>query len=214
MTRPEVDSSVSPHEDKFWNIPVATARTLRFTDDLMDEKMEVGDVSEISLKSPKLLSASTSRSSSPRLDIEEYSGNDLDHASDSSLRETCIQLVNSTISHHEKEDEESQRHRDRGDNPAVRQASQPSSDAVLDTQIVLPVLDPSLHGTLGSKIRVNSVVERIVVSLTDWQAAYLFTTNVMQKARIWATVGEVIMPGHPFDTSSVSRKPPRGKETM
>ena len=32
---------------------------------------------------------------------------------------------------------------------------------------------------------------------------------------MWATVGEVIMPGNPFDPSgSTAAKPPRAKETM
>ena len=40
-------------------------------------------------------------------------------------------------------------------------------------------------------------------------------TGVQEK--IWATVGEVIMPGHPFDAlgkSTNKSKPPRAKETM
>jgi len=204
-TKLEVAPSASPHEETFWSIPVATARTLRFTDNLMDEQMEVGDISEISLKSTKPPSASTSRSSSPHLDIERYSDNDLDHTPDGSLpaHEDSVQLDNSTISHHHEEDEENQQHIDdrfdsEGDNSGVgkmRAASQPSSAALADTELVSPVLNPSLYGILGSKIIVNSIVERIV-------------------AKIWATAGEVIMPGHPFDTTSASRKPPRGKETI
>ena len=172
MTKLEVTPTASPPEDKFWNTPVATARTLRFTDNLMDEEMEVGDISEISLKNP---SASTSQSSSPRLNIDEYSVNALDHASDGSLPAACennVPLDNSKISHHSEEDEVNQQHRhDRfdseTDNPAVGTTSQPFSAATLNEELVSPVLDPSLNSTLGSKIRVNNVVERIVVSLTD-----------------------------------------------
>ncbi|KAH8119461.1 hypothetical protein DFH11DRAFT_1722966 [Phellopilus nigrolimitatus] len=48
-----------------------------------------------------------------------------------------------------------------------------------------------------SRVRVTSDVERIVT-------------------KIWSTVGDVIMPGHPFNTASAAttNKPPRAKETM
>ena len=36
------------------------------------------------------------------------------------------------------------------------------------------------------------------------------------QSKIWATVGEVIMPGNPFDLngSGIGVKPPRAKETL
>jgi len=36
----------------FWNTPAASARTLRFTDKLMDEEVDINDVSVISFTSP------------------------------------------------------------------------------------------------------------------------------------------------------------------
>jgi hypothetical protein len=177
MPKPKVALPASPYEDKFWNTPVATARTLRFTDNLMDEEMEPGGISEISLTSPKLSSAPTSRSCSPRFDIEEHSENK-GHTLDASLYAPCesgVQLDNSTASYHDEEDEETQQDRHdgpdaEGDNPAVRKMhteSQPPSAAVLEPGPVSPVLGLSLHGPVHAKIRVNSEVERIVVSLSN-----------------------------------------------
>ena len=41
-------------------------------------------------------------------------------------------------------------------------------------------------------------------------------TNSVQKAKIWATMGDAIMPGHSYDLSGrgIGSKPPRAKETM
>lgn len=203
MPKPEAASQASPHEDKFWNTPVVTARTLRFTENLLDEEMEEGDISEISLSSPKTPSIPDSRSS-PRFDIEEDSENNLHHndLGVPSPQDHCgngVQSDKCTISNNSEEDRENQQDRRdgldaEGDNLAVQKTRVASQPAVSDVDLVSPILGPSLYGAVGTKIRVNSEVERIV-------------------ARIWATAGEVIMPGHPFDTT-IGNKPPRGKETI
>ena len=42
----------SPHEEKFWNTRVTAARTLRFADNLMDEQVDLGDITTTSFMSP------------------------------------------------------------------------------------------------------------------------------------------------------------------
>lgn len=45
----------------------------------------------------------------------------------------------------------------------------------------------------------------------------VFSYRQLFQMKIWATVGDLIMPGHPFDVSSsasAGTKPPRAKETM
>ncbi|KAJ7714177.1 hypothetical protein DFH07DRAFT_863560 [Mycena maculata] len=55
---------------------------------------------------------------------------------------------------------------------------------------------PKSNTPKKGKVRVNAQVERIV-------------------AKIWSATGDVIMPGHPFDTSGTGgNKPPRAKETI
>ena len=43
---------LSPHEDKFWSTPATAARTLRFADNLMDEQVDLGDITTTSFMSP------------------------------------------------------------------------------------------------------------------------------------------------------------------
>ncbi|KAK0485657.1 hypothetical protein IW261DRAFT_739447 [Armillaria novae-zelandiae] len=59
---------------------------------------------------------------------------------------------------------------------------------------VAHVHEPETPGT-NARLRVNTEVERIV-------------------AKIWATMGDVIMPGHPYRTAGDGSKPPRAKQTM
>ena len=42
----------SPQEEKFWTTPLGPSRTLHFTDNLMDELVELGDISTTSFQSP------------------------------------------------------------------------------------------------------------------------------------------------------------------
>ncbi|KAF8210097.1 hypothetical protein K438DRAFT_1665096 [Mycena galopus ATCC 62051] len=74
--------------------------------------------------------------------------------------------------------------------PASIPASPPAS---APTSPVRPAAETPKKG----KVRVNAEVERIV-------------------AKIWSSAGDLIMPGHPFDTSGTGSgsKPPRAKETI
>jgi hypothetical protein len=45
-------SPSSPQEEKFWTTPLGPSRTLHFTDNLMDELVDLGDISTTSFQSP------------------------------------------------------------------------------------------------------------------------------------------------------------------
>lgn len=85
---------------------------------------------------------------------------------------------------------------------------------------VTPVRPQSVSGiaTPGterkSRLQITSDTERIVVSspLILCELLFIFAAQT----RIWSTMGDIIMPGHPFDvaTAATSNKPPRAKETM
>ena len=45
-------SPTSPQEDKFWNTPGDPSRTLRFSENLLDEEVNIGDTSTASFGSP------------------------------------------------------------------------------------------------------------------------------------------------------------------
>lgn len=49
---PSVALPSSPQEEKFWTTPLRPSRTLHFTDNLMDELVDLGDISTTSFQSP------------------------------------------------------------------------------------------------------------------------------------------------------------------
>ena len=49
---PSVALPSSPQEEKFWTTPIGPSRTLHFADSLMDELVDLGDISTTSFQSP------------------------------------------------------------------------------------------------------------------------------------------------------------------
>ena len=49
---PSVTLPSSPQEEKFWTTPIGPSRTLRFADNLMDELVDLNDISTTSFQSP------------------------------------------------------------------------------------------------------------------------------------------------------------------
>jgi hypothetical protein len=49
---PSVALPSSPQEEKFWTTPIGPSRTLRFADNLMDELVDISDISTTSFQSP------------------------------------------------------------------------------------------------------------------------------------------------------------------
>jgi hypothetical protein len=95
---------------------------------------------------------------------------------------------------------------------------QPESFVDDDNTIVLPKpsspAPPAVETPKQGKLRVNTEVERIVVCML--LRLNLHPHQHTPQAKIWSTVGNLIMPGHPYDTSGAGAgpKPPRAKETM
>ncbi|PBK73792.1 hypothetical protein ARMSODRAFT_952863 [Armillaria solidipes] len=79
----------------------------------------------------------------------------------------------------------------------IQVAATPASSSPEHLAAAVPpahVPEPETPGT-KARLRVNTEVERIV-------------------AKIWATMGDVIMPGHPYRTTGDGSKPPRAKQTI
>jgi len=165
---------------------VTTARTLCFTENILDEEMEAGDTSGFSLQGLEPPSTLTSRPDrSPPPESQEDSENILDHTLDvASLQTPCensVRLDGSTTPHDNGEGGEDKGDRHNGhngfepecDDPTVRKMppeSQPSVAAAVNTGFVH---GPSSYDPVDAKIRMNSAVERIVVSVLDLQYIYL-----------------------------------------
>ncbi|KAI0768667.1 hypothetical protein BD413DRAFT_614186 [Trametes elegans] len=202
---PEAKSSpTDEREDTFWNTPGASARTLHFTgDSLLDEEMDINDVSAASSGTPM-----PSERRDPRLPRR-----DADSAP-AHAEETEAQVQAEEPLQGDDDEDEVESVLDEGDVDDTTESTVVLARAPLQTPpeeprapTPEPVPDPEpvpetpAQGAGTShrhKVKVTTELERAV-------------------EKIWATVGEIIMPGHPFDAlgkSTNKGKPPRAKETM
>ncbi|KAA1474250.1 hypothetical protein DENSPDRAFT_882650 [Dentipellis sp. KUC8613] len=191
---PPLPSKPDSQEDEFWNTPGAPARTLQFRNELlMDEQVEIGDITS-SFASP----VSAVRTVMPGGAAEEL-GEPVDEAPDEAVDED------------EAIDEEGEKtvvlkKLSPPPQPSPPPPAEPEESYVSEVDIEPPAsaqplpqdeVQPSTPADPKKpKLRITSDVERIT-------------------AKIWSTVGDIIMPGHPFDVSGTSaNKPPRAKETI
>ncbi|KAG6862285.1 hypothetical protein C0995_015982 [Termitomyces sp. Mi166 len=186
-----------PQEDSFWNTTAATAKTLRFTDNilditdsLLDEQVDLGDISAIS--SSPIPPAWTSLFT-PQGDPLQITPSDLNSSSEESIdaqKENVGDVDDREVE--EGEDEKTVV----VTKPVKEEPITPPSTSPM--QNLTPATSPvDTLKVKQPKLRVNSEVERIVT-------------------RIWTTVGDMIMPGHPFGTfqGSAGSKPPRAREII
>ncbi|KAI0051252.1 hypothetical protein FA95DRAFT_1602923 [Auriscalpium vulgare] len=203
--RPTVASPATPidrQEATFWNTPGAPARTLEFKSDLLvDEELELGDVTA-SFDSPvATFRTAVSRSSiAGEDDGREQSADEANVEGDDTVG--AQNLGEDSFQDDQTVDGDDD---DEGE-PTVMLKKVPlvaPEPPDVSTVEIEPPAKPHLNNT-GSppssaktqKVRITSDVERII-------------------AKIWTTVGDIIMPGHPFDVSGKGpNKPPRAKETI
>ncbi|KAJ7166481.1 hypothetical protein C8R43DRAFT_1061292 [Mycena crocata] len=167
---PPAPSTPPSKLDETFHTPAAAARTLRFTDNLMDEHVDLADVSVTSPIAPFRFEDRGSRESSVSLE---------ESMQDEIVEEAAEETVEDSV---EEEDTIVL------PKPVVTPPSSPPIE---------PPATPAADTPKKAKLRVNSEVERIV-------------------AKIWSSVGDLIMPGHPFDVAGTGtgKKPPRAKETI
>ncbi|KIJ67538.1 hypothetical protein HYDPIDRAFT_25978 [Hydnomerulius pinastri MD-312] len=206
------------HEDAFWSTPAASGRTLRFTDKLLEEEPDFGEVSVLSFDSP---GPAPPRSVFANLAAGEKLGDgDLGTNADDSIfdgdgpaadeadDDNDDQQDQSTLpeaSIIEAVDEEApEEDVDDGEQTVVLKKvpspppnDSPASPPPSGTQrgISTPSADTNPAPDTVSKtpkVRVTAELERITT-------------------KVWSTVGEIIMPGNPFSSGT---KPPRAKETL
>ncbi|KAJ6558598.1 hypothetical protein DFH09DRAFT_535939 [Mycena vulgaris] len=165
---PQPPSTPPSKLDETFHTPAAAARTLRFTDNLMDELVDLADVSVTSPIAPSRFQARPGLVDDPEDEVDR-------------VDETPDETVDDPVQDREQEEDETIVL----PKPAV--TSPPVS----------PVRLPATETPKKGKLRVNTEVERIV-------------------AKIWSSAGDLIMPGHPFDTAGTGSesKPPRAKETI
>ncbi|EPQ57372.1 hypothetical protein GLOTRDRAFT_137712 [Gloeophyllum trabeum ATCC 11539] len=198
---PAAPPKADAQEEMFWNTPASRARTLHFTESLiMDESVDLGNVTT-SFSSP--LAGPASRAS--RHMVEEDEPED-----EAEEEEEESPAVGEEQDHEEQPDspEEPETETDQEtvvlskppDEPPspTRPPDTPASEIELVTETPSqPTPSGGTESVRKPKVRITTEVERIV-------------------AKIWATVGEMLMPGHPYNVSGSPKtnKPPRAKETI
>ncbi|GBE81385.1 hypothetical protein SCP_0311140 [Sparassis crispa] len=224
--KPQTPQSMSPpdeQEETFWNTPAAAARTLHFTgNSLLDEDVneELANVSALSFASPvpartksgSLRGGRPSPCSDLKLEEREQEDQaydigssvqvDLQHAyeggedldaevsgvlDDEGAAEDKEQtVVLQRLPSHLKQFQDTSQ----PDPEPDPRMSSPSSSGPL------PAAETPSGSLRRSKVKVTTELEHIV-------------------SKIWATIGEVVMPGCRFDVSGAgSNRPPRAKETI
>ncbi|KAI6098970.1 hypothetical protein EDD16DRAFT_1718238 [Pisolithus croceorrhizus] len=202
------------HEDAFWSTPATPARTLRFSEKLMDEEIKFGDLSTISFESPEPVPRSVFANLTTGRDTE---GEGFDDAGYSTIDDSIFdsgkdggdmgldEPPESTLGHTAKEIEihdhggEDAGEEEEEDEEEKNGCAQQKANVAVTISASEPYKcfariqpHPPRLATNTPKLRVTPELERIV-------------------AKIWSTVGEVISPGNPY---SNGLKPPRAKETL
>ncbi|KAI0356316.1 hypothetical protein OH77DRAFT_1495639 [Trametes cingulata] len=195
-------------EETFWNTPGAAARTLHFTgDSLLDEDLDINDVSAASFGTP--LVAPKKAEKNPRHELgARHTSQDVQQNEEARQEEPPDEDADEDQVESVLDDGEA----DETAEPTVVLQKAPLSSPPEEPRPASPVQvskpEPAEHipsapaaeppTTHRPRVKVTTELERIV-------------------EKIWATVGEIIMPGHPFDAlgkSTNKSKPPRAKETM
>ncbi|KAI6032821.1 hypothetical protein F5J12DRAFT_887699 [Pisolithus orientalis] len=197
-------SNLSPnHRDTaFWSTPSTPARTLRFSEKLMDEEIKFGDVSTISFDSPEPVAPSVfaNLTTGGGISGAGFDGSAMDDSIFDSVKdggdmglggqpESALSRPNEIkIGDHggggAGEEEGNGEEEGEGEEKIVPYA-RPNVDAAV------PLVESRVASN-ASKVKVTPELERIV-------------------AKIWSTVGEIILPGSPYSNGA---KPPRAKETL
>ncbi|KAI6135763.1 hypothetical protein EV401DRAFT_2203365 [Pisolithus croceorrhizus] len=213
------------HEDAFWSTPATPARTLRFSEKLMDEEIKFGDLSTISFESPEPVPRSVFANLTTGRDTE---GEGFDDAGYSTIDDSIFdsgkdggdmgldEPPESTLGHTAKEIEI----HDHGGEDAGEEEEEDEEEktVVLSKRPMLPSQSPPPSHTNVSRGSVTDIdatappVEPHPPRLAT-NTPKLRVTPELERivAKIWSTVGEVISPGNPY---SNGLKPPRAKETL
>lgn len=209
-----------PQEDSFWTTPGA-GKTLQFKNELLvEEDVDLGNVtSSFSTPAPPLKSSAprTAPAGSPL--EEEGPTEDAVPEDFSTLEDTFDRTPGAHVITLENTGQSDDRIvKDPLVQPLPPSASTGTSSPstpVVNKEQPTPSSTAEKSGLTNSakKIRITNDVERIVVC--DNKFFERHPSDLKSQSKIWATVGDVIMPGNSFGASgSGGSRPLRAKETM
>ncbi|KAH8995722.1 hypothetical protein EDB92DRAFT_1794419 [Lactarius akahatsu] len=181
----------NPQEDTFWTTPGDRSAMYFKGERLIDEDVDLSNVTS-SFSTPAVpFKPSVARVVPSDAAVIEEEQSPTEGPEDSSALENTF---DHTTAAHDNNTENVERADDR---PLLQMTSEPSIPVMdLGQSDISSTDDRTPRAHSAKKIRVTGDVERIV-------------------SKIWATVGDLIMPGNPFSASGTSgTRPPRAKETI
>ena len=174
---------------------------------LIDEDVDLSDVTSSFSTPVAPLKPSVARIPPSNPTVYEEEQGPTEEPEDSSALENTF---DHTTAAHDNNAENAKR----VDDQPLPQAAGPSTPVVEFRQSDTSPIDsrtPRVHS--AKKIRVTGDVERIVVCHDNGCARCVVSDPTQSK--IWASVGDLIMPGNPFSASGTGgARPPHAKETM
>lgn len=223
----KVSPPPSPHEESIWNTPAAAARPLRFTDNLLiDEEPDLNDVSASFMSPPPPSPSIRKRAPSAHWVLDDSSpvlnvGRSDPSAVNFDTEESAVPDEGDVSIDNDENDDEEEDEKTivlKRPSPKPQPVEEPQSPPPAAAEPASPALVNATDSprTKRSRVRITNEVERIVVGPPH---ACSKPSNCLDhlQTKIWSTVGDIIMPGHPFDISGSSgsgKYPPRAKETM
>lgn len=189
--RPPNSALSDPQEDTFWTTPGDRSAMDFKGERLIDEDVNLSNVTS-SFSTPAVpFKPSVARVVPSDAAVIEEEQSPTEGPEDSSALENTF---DHTTTAHDSNADNVERADDR---PLLQTTSEPSIPVVdLGQSDISSTDDRTPRAHSAKKIRVTGDVERIV-------------------SKIWATVGDLIMPGNPFSASGTSgARPPRAKETI
>ncbi|KAF8270254.1 hypothetical protein EI94DRAFT_1723164 [Lactarius quietus] len=188
--KPPNSTLSDPQEDTFWTTPGDRSALDFKGEQLIDEDVDLSDITS-SFSTPVVpFKPSVARIVSLDETVYEEEQGPTEEADDSNALENTFD--HTTVAH----DNNGENVEQANDQPLPQTTDEPSIPVVeLGPSDISTINDPTPR---AKKIRVTGDVERIV-------------------SKIWASVGDLIMPGNPFSASGTSAsgtRPPHAKETM
>ena len=202
--KPPNSASSDPQEDTFWTTPGDRSALDFKGEQLIDEDVDLSDVTSSFSTPVAPFKPSVARIAPSNPTVYEEEQGPTEEPDDSSALENTF---DHTTAAHDSNAENSKR----VDDQPLPQTAGPSTPVVENRQSTTDNRTPRAHS--AKKIRVTGDVERIVVC-HDHGCARCFVSDLTQ-SKIWASVGDLIMPGNPFSTTGTGgARPPHAKETM
>ncbi|KAI0029713.1 hypothetical protein K488DRAFT_88464 [Vararia minispora EC-137] len=207
---PKTLHKIDYQEESFWNTPSLKAHLPQFEDSLLvDERVDVAEMTT-SFDSP-LMHRTTHRGRASPAVYNDVDASPVDALAVQDI-EQDVEVGEETIHGEESRDSRGVG-QDASEDATITLSGQPATSL-----FVSPRSQPASGDTSVSVIEVepNQDLPTATDVTSSGKRKVRITTDVERiVAKIWSTVGDIIMPGHKYDVSGTTvMKPPRAKATI